>query len=250
MNRRSLIVGSLASASAGSARAEERLNILRDANSTDQKSSAPPPVQHFESLAGTRTAHLIIDLQNGFLSKGALSEVPMARELISNVNRISAATRAAGGRNVFLRFTVDNNEPFPWLSFRALVSKASYDQIAQNFQLGAEPHGLWSELEVFSDDVVMNKTRYSAFIAGTCDLQDYLLSNKIDTVIITGTLTNCCCESTARDAMQMGYCVIFVSDGTASTSATAHNGTLSNLATFSYADVRETADLLTMLRPV
>jgi len=72
----------------------------------------------------------------------------------------------------------------------------------------------------------------------------------IDTLIITGTLSNCCCESTARDAMQMNYKVIFVSDANAALTDAAHNATLENMATL-FADVMSTAEVLTaMTRPV
>jgi ureidoacrylate peracid hydrolase len=40
---------------------------------------------------------------------------------------------------------------------------------------------------------------------GTCGLHDFLIEGRIDTIIISGTLTNCCCGSTDRDAMQMNY---------------------------------------------
>jgi ureidoacrylate peracid hydrolase len=60
-----------------------------------------------ETIDPSRSAHLIVDLQNGFMAEGALVEVPVAREMVPNVNIISAAVRNAGGLNVFLRFTYD-----------------------------------------------------------------------------------------------------------------------------------------------
>ena len=59
----------------------------------------------FGALDPKRTAHLIVDMQNGFMEQGAPVEVPMARDIVSEVNRLSAAVRAAGGRNYFLRYT-------------------------------------------------------------------------------------------------------------------------------------------------
>jgi len=58
------------------------------------------------------------------------------------------------------------------------------------------------------------KPRYSAFY-GT-DLEAILRSKGIDTLIISGTITGACCESTARDAFSRDYKVIFLSDGNAS----------------------------------
>ena len=49
----------------------------------------------FDHPDPARTAHIIVDLQNGFMEPGAAVEIPQAREIVPNVNRISAAVRAA-----------------------------------------------------------------------------------------------------------------------------------------------------------
>ena len=69
----------------------------------------------------------------------------------------------------------------------------------------------------------------------------------IDTLIITGTATNVCCESTARDAMQMNYKVIFVADANATNTDAEHNATLNNMVRL-FADVMTTEELLGFLR--
>jgi hypothetical protein len=51
----------------------------------------------FNSLIPHQTAHIVVDLQNGFMDHGQVAETPMARTIVPNVNRISAALRAAGG---------------------------------------------------------------------------------------------------------------------------------------------------------
>jgi ureidoacrylate peracid hydrolase len=58
-----------------------------------------------------KTAHVVIDLQKGFLAPGRISEVPVARDIVPNVNRIADRLREAGCQNVFIRFTVDPDEP-------------------------------------------------------------------------------------------------------------------------------------------
>ena len=61
----------------------------------------------------------------------------------------------------------------------------------------------------------------------------------IDTVLIVGTLTNVCCESSARDAMMLDFRTVMVSDGCATTSAEEHNASLAAFyATFG--DVMDT----------
>jgi ureidoacrylate peracid hydrolase len=176
-----------------------------------------------------RTAHLVIDLQSGFMAPNAVSQVPFARELVPQVNSISRALRAAGGTNAFLRFTVDLQAD-PWPAMWDRLPAQMRDAMAADFTAGSEMHGLWPELDVQPGDVVLDKTRFSAFVPGTCGLHDVLRSKAIETVIVTGTLTNCCCESTARDAMQLGYRMVFVQDANATLDDASHNATLANMA--------------------
>ena len=77
-------------------------------------------------------------------------------------------------------------------------------------------------------------------------LHEILQARGIDTLIITGTATNVCCELTARDAMQMNYKVIFVADGNAARTDAEHNATLDNMVV-RFADVMTTAELVGFL---
>jgi ureidoacrylate peracid hydrolase len=198
----------------------------------------------FDELDLQRTAHIVVDLQNGFVREGAPVEVPFTREIIASVNAISRAVRDAGGVNAFLRFTYDETETLAWRTFyrdyatpeQLAVSKAAFTRGAPDFEL-------WSGLDVREGDLIVDKTRFSGFIPGTSELHDLLQARGIDTVIITGTLTNCCCESSARDAMQMGYKIIFVSDANATLSDEEHNATLISMTTI-FADVMDTDHLL------
>ena len=77
-------------------------------------------------------------------------------------------------------------------------------------------------------------------------MHQILQDRGIDTLIVTGTVTNCCCESTARDAMQLNYKVIFVSDGNAALSDAEHNATLNNMCAL-FADVMSTEEVVSAL---
>src|SRR5260370_21129310 len=94
---------------------------------------------------------------------------------------------------------------------------------------------------------IVDKTRFGAFVPGSSDLHDILQARGIDTLIITGTATNVCCESTARDAMQMNYKVVVVADGNATNTDAEHNATLNNIVRL-FADVITTEQLLGFLR--
>ena len=68
----------------------------------------------FETIDLAHTAHVVVDLQNGFMEPGAPVEVPCARDIVPNVNAISAAVRKGGGTNLFLRMTADEGSLSSW----------------------------------------------------------------------------------------------------------------------------------------
>lgn len=201
----------------------------------------------FESIDPTKTCHIVIDLQFGFMEKGALLEVPVARDIVPNVNAISRALRASGGMVAYTRWTYIADEPKAWPNwYQVGLSRKFSQSLREAFVPGSHDHALWPELDFDPEDVVVDKTRFSAFTPGTCDLKDILEHRGIDTLIISGTLTNSCCESTARDACQLNYKTLFVSDATATLTDAEHNGTLNNLAPV-YADIMSTEKVLSVL---
>ena len=201
----------------------------------------------FDKLDPARTAHIIVDLQNGFMEPGATVELPVARDIVPNVNDICKAVRAAGGINVFIRFLIDEEAQASWSSYFAdFASPERREAMIDTF--GRDCHGfaLWPDLDVKPDDLIVDKTRFGAFVPGSSQLHEILQARGIDTLIITGTATNVCCESTARDAMQMNYKVIFVADGNAARTDAEHNATLDNMVV-RFADVMTTAELVGFL---
>ena len=51
-------------------------------------------------------------------------------------------------------------------------------------------------------------------------------ARSLDTLLITGTVTNVCCESTARDAMMLNFKTIMLTDGNAAVTDEDHNASL------------------------
>jgi ureidoacrylate peracid hydrolase len=201
----------------------------------------------FANLDPSRTAHIVVDLQNGFMEPGATVELPVARDIVPNVNEICKAVRAAGGINVFIRYLIDEPTQASWSSwFTDFASPQRRKAMIDTF--GRDCHGfaLWPGLDVKPDDLIVDKTRFGAFVPGSSQLHEILQARGIDTLIITGTATNVCCESTARDAMQMNYKVIFVADGNAALTDAEHNATLNNMVTL-FADVMTTGELVDFL---
>ncbi|KAL8105661.1 hypothetical protein AgCh_029458 [Apium graveolens] len=77
-------------------------------------------------------------------------------------------------------------------------------------------------------EMVVEKDTYSAF-RGT-RLEERLREMGVEEVIVTGVMTNLCCETTAREAFVRGFRVFFSTDATATSSEELHEATLKNIA--------------------
>jgi ureidoacrylate peracid hydrolase len=108
---------------------------------------------------------------------------------------------------------------------------------------------LFPSLEAQAGDLLVKKLKYSAFIAGSSDIDAQLKSRGIDTLLVTGTVTNVCCESTARDAMMLDYRVVMLSDGNASLTDEEHAASLNNFMIF-FGDVMTADEAISRLVPV
>jgi nicotinamidase-related amidase len=132
------------------------------------------------------------------------------------LNRIAEAMREKGGLPVWLCMTAGESGDSIWpiyhdFFFTEEKGAKHRDQLTE----GAEGHALWPELDARPEDTYVFKNRFSAFIQGACGLDEQLRSAGIENLLITGTATNFCCETSARDAMMLGYRVVMVSDGCA-----------------------------------
>ena len=97
------------------------------------------------------------------------------------------------------------------------------------------------------EDLYVEKHRFSAFIQGSSELDAILRARNIDTVLITGTVTNVCCESTARDAMMLDFKTVMVSDCCAALSDDEHRAALENIIQ-QFGDVMTADETLSALR--
>ena len=82
---------------------------------------------------------------------------------------------------------------------------------------------------MLESDRFVKKTRFSAFIPGSSDIDVQLKSQGIDTLLITGVATGVCCEATARDAMMMNYRIAMVSNALAAMTVDSHENALKAL---------------------
>lgn len=187
---------------------------------------------HFERIDLARTALLVIDLQKGFFDPPTAADA-----VIPRVNRLAGDLRATGGTIAFLRHTGSDD---PVLSVPAWQKEIpALARLDSRMRPGLETYELDPRLDIRADDLIVDKYRYSAFIAGSSRLDELLRARGIETVIVTGAFTNFCCESTARDALMLGYRVLFVADATLARTQPEHEMALTALQ-LAFADVRTT----------
>jgi len=202
----------------------------------------------YEDLDAARTALVVIDMQNAFMEPGAVAEVAVARQIVPNINRLAETCRASGAVVAWVRVTVSpEGGPDYWPGLLEHVNtQERAARLMEALAEGSHGHAIWPDLAVEDGDIVVNKNRYSAFLPGASELASILKKRGIDTVIITGTLTNVCCESSARDAMMTDFKTIMVSDGNACLWDDEHLATLATHIQV-FGDVYTTDELVNLL---
>lgn len=182
------------------------------------------PFLHFDP---TTTALIVIDMQNAFMMPGvAFAEITEAPTIVPNINRLATALRAAGGAVVWIVTSYSPEERTDWSTFYRLATDSIATKREEALTEGSVGHQIWSELKRSAEDLMVVKRRFSALVQGSSDLDAVLRGLGIETLIVTGCLTDVCCESTARDAMMLNYQVIMVTDGNAADTDDDHNGAL------------------------
>ena len=192
----------------------------------------------FTELVPARTALVVVDLVPFFVGEPWF---PLG--VVDRVNTLAGVVRRTGGRVVWVLPGAE-----PPLPARLEFYGAT---IAETYRLSGggegEPTGrLWHELTVDPGDDCVEKTASSAFFPGRSPLPALLTEAGVDTVLLAGTTTDVCCESSVRDAATLGFRTILVADGCASATDDAHNATLRTVYR-SFGDVRPVAELVTLL---
>jgi len=201
----------------------------------------------FPSLELAKTALIVVDMQNGFMLADMPTGNQHAIDIVPNVNRLATAFRDAGSKVVWTRHTYVEATPFAPPAWQ-LTDQFRYREALETLRPGARGHSLHADMAVEAADLVTDKYRYSAFIQNSSGLDAALRADGIDTIVVSGTVTNCCCESTARDGNMLGYKTYFVSDATAAPTDEEHNAALLSMAAL-FADVRSTDEMLGLIAP-
>lgn len=201
-----------------------------------------------EKIDAGRAALVVIDMQNHYVAEGFPNEAPVARTIVPNINRMANATRYAGGTVIWVKTTsVGALEKWgahhefkldPAVAARRLESLSEDNPGFELFE-GLEPH---------ADDLIVRKIMYSAMIPGSSELHNILRKVGIEMLLVAGTKTNVCCDTTARDASMRGYRVVLLSDATATLSDAEHAAALNNFLV-SFGDVLTVDEAIERLVP-
>ena len=194
-----------------------------------------------QPLVASRMALLVIDAQNWVMDEKNRQPRPQFYEdargfVIPNIARLAEASR---GHGVEVIYTVMEN-------FTGDGRDRSLDCKLSNFFIpkGSHDAQVIGELKPGPDEMVIPKTSSSLFNSTNFE---YLVRNiGIDTIAVTGFLTDQCVDHTIRDGADRGFHMICVSDGVATDTRERH---LAALAAFKgYCRTETTATLITAMK--
>jgi ureidoacrylate peracid hydrolase len=201
-----------------------------------------------DSIDAARTALVVVDMQNYYVAEGYPNESPNARAIVPNINRMAAALRAAGGQVVWIQ--TDSAEALvKWGNHHRY--KLTPENAARRLKLlssGDDGFKLYKALEPRPEDLYVRKIKFSALVGESSNLDAVLREHGIEILLIAGTKTNVCCESTARDASMMEYRVAMLSDANATLTDEEHAAALNGFQV-SFGDVMTVDEALARLVP-
>ncbi len=190
---------------------------------------------HQMSLAPDRAALLVVDMQSFFLDPTSPTFTCGGPAILPNIARLIAVFRAAGRPVIYTCHVhaADGSDAgiMGWWWKGMCVE-------------GSPESRVHPAVAPCPGEKIVYKHRYSAFY--NTDLETILRGLKVEDLVITGIMTNMCCESTARDAYYRDYRVFFPADATGSVTEEMHLGTLRNLA-FGFAYVTTADDIIEQL---
>jgi ureidoacrylate peracid hydrolase len=168
-------------------------------------------VEFAEKVAPDKAALVIIDVQNDYChDDGALGkagrDVARIREAIPPMLRLLDSARAKGVLVVHVRMSQNERTKSPAFVEQRLRRFGRDTLICEESSWGAE----FYSVKPLPNEPIVTKHRFSAFI--DTDLDTILRSAGVETLLIAGMTSDICVESTARDAFQRDYYVIFVED--------------------------------------
>lgn len=163
------------------------------------------------------SALVVIDMQAGFVRRSSPQWIPQAERIVPRLDEVAEAARQRGIPVVFTSAQFLDPSPTDALRMTAAIAEGNLGAGTEQLEILPE---LWRE----GDLLIGTKHTYDAF--WQTDLDYILRGLRKDTLVIAGTLTNFCCEATARAGFDRGYHVVLCSDLCASDNPWTHDATL------------------------
>ena len=198
---------------------------------------APYNRSHLE-LRTDRTALLVIDMQRFFVDPEGPAFTCGAAAILPNVAKLVSVFRKSERPVVFTRHVHHPDR------LDAGIMEWWWEGMCLEGSPESEIH---ADLAPRGSEKVVLKHRYSAFY--DTDLATVLRCLKVEDLVISGTMTNMCCESTARDAYYRDYRVFFPADATGAINEEMHLASLLNLA-FGFACITTTEHIVAALSKI
>ncbi|WP_251863915.1 isochorismatase family cysteine hydrolase [Achromobacter sp. Marseille-Q4962] len=202
----------------------------------------------YDDLPGPRTAVVVVDMQRYFTLPGYQGECASARAIVEPINRLCAAVRDAGGTVVWVQTASDNADAFWSHHHGVMLTPERSRRRLETLRRDSPGFGLHDDLRTEDGDLRVVKRFYSAMAPGSSELEPLLRGRGVDTLLIAGTVTNVCCESTARDAMMRDFRTIMIDDALAAVTQAEHEHALYGWMLF-FGDVLSVDEAAARLRP-
>lgn len=154
-----------------------------------------------------RTALIVVDMQKVFCKPDGALYVKNAENIVGNIKHLTETARKAKMPIIYLRHIVRGD------GSDTGIMKDMYPNVDEILKRDTDGVEIIEELTPKPHDIIVDKLFYSGF--HDTDLDTILRAQDINTIIICGTVTNVCCETTVRDAAHREYKVIFLSDANA-----------------------------------
>lgn len=163
-----------------------------------------------------QTALLVVDMQNYFLKPDEHAFVPSAPVVLPNILKLMEACKGFAMPVIMTRhLNTMSNAGLMGVRWQELIREE-------------DPRSEINEDIVAIGGEVLEKSQFDAF--HDTQLEKRLRAAGVKQIIMTGVMTNLCCETTARAAFVKGFDVIMPVDATAAYNYEFHLATFLNMA--------------------
>ena len=193
---------------------------------------ADTPQKAFQ-LRADRSALIVVDMQNDFVRVGAPLEVPDARETIDVHIELLDWFRTRKRPVIFTRFVAGPHPTLMWKWSPQIAPPVcccwpGYMRGYGDIEGERDCVAVIDELAPHPGEAQIDKYGYNGF--HRTRLTDLLVAHAVDTVLVTGTVTQICVEDTARGAFHEGFQTAVVADAVSSYAPDLQRASLHTLA--------------------